>query len=299
MNLILSIVFGIFLVLLLTPVNQILPNHDFKRMLKTMDEIVVVEKEINRSKGPLDKISLYGTKLLNITKYKLPFKKQLSLEKELLRAGLNKRFTPNSFMGLKVGLVMVGVFYAFSTHNLMESYAYKLICLLMPVICFYWPNIWIKNITSIRLAKIQKEMPFVLSSIAVLVESGQSLNQSIIEVTRMKSGILVDEFKVSMLEIDLGFSRVQAFERMMDRIHSKDLSVFLSALIQSIEKGSSGVSELLNKQSEELWKQRTEKAKELAEKASIKLFLPLLLLVLPSMLIFVMAPAIISLIAVL
>lgn len=299
MSLILSIVFGLFLLLLLTPIDLIVSNHDFKKMLKAMDEVVVVEKKMMLSKGPLDKVSSMGTKLLKLFKYQLPYKRQLIFEKEILKAGLNKRFTPFTFMGLKVGLLFIGIVYSLSMNNIMTNSLYKLICFLMPILCYLWPNIWIKNMTAIRLSKIQREMPFVLSSVAILVESGQSLNQSIIEVTKMKKGILVDEFKNCMLEVEMGFSRTQAFGRMMDRVQSKDLSIFLSALIQSIEKGSSGIADLLKKQSEDLWKKRTENAKALAEKASIKLFLPLLLLVLPAMLIFVMAPAIISLMAVL
>lgn len=220
-------------------------------------------------------------------------------EKLLVKAGLQNRLTAYTLVGLRIGLAVVGTLYGTLSMNLMSAQAYKLLCMLLPVICYFWPSFWIKNMTTIRQNNIQKEMPFVLSSIAIVVESGQSLTQAIKEVSSSKKGILVEEFRIAILEIEMGFSRIQAFERMMDRVQSTDLSIFLSSMIQSIEKGTTGISELLVKQSDDLWKKRTEKAKSLAEKASIKLFMPLLILVLPSMLIFVLTPAILSLIAVL
>lgn len=292
----LSFLIGTFIVVLFIPVNNAAMNHDFKNFLKLIDEKRTHSIKENNS-GILGKISFLGTKMLKLMKYEASSQRRDSLEKELLKAGLQNRFNAFSFVGLRVGFFMVGLVYGALSMNLMSAKLYKILCMFLPIICYLWPIFWLKNMMALRQNKIQKEMPFVLSSIAVVVESGQSLTQAIKEVSSNKKGILAEEFKLVILEIEMGFSRIQSFERMMDRVQNTDLSIFLSSMIQSIEKGATGISELLVKQSDDLWKKRTEKAKSLAEKASIKLFMPLLILVLPSMLIFVLTPAVLSLIA--
>lgn len=292
-----SLLLGIFVITMLMPMRVTALNHDFKYMLKAMDEksshIVLSSSGV----GLLDKMSMIGSKILKLVKYEMKLDEQLKKEKILLKAGISHRFNAFTLLGLKIGLMLFGCLYGSLMMMILSSPIYRLCCFFLPIICFVWPSIWAKNMITIRQNTIQREMPFVLSSIAIVVESGQSLTQAIQEVAHQKKGILVEEFKVVVLEIEMGFSRVQAFERMMDRVQCTDLSIFLSSMIQSIEKGTTGISELLMTQSDDLWKKRTEKAKSLAEKASIKLFMPLLVLVLPSMLIFVLTPAILSLIA--
>lgn len=292
----LSFLIGSFIVILFLPINNTAMNHDFKNLLRTLDERSIHSvKETNS--GILERIALLGTRILKLMKYEISSQKRSKIEKDLLKAGLLSRFSPLSFIGLRIGLLILGIVYGVLSMNLMSAKLYKLICMLLPIMCYFWPTLWLKNMTTLRQNNIQKEMPFVLSSIAVVVESGQSLTQAIKEVSSNKKGILAEEFRLVILEIEMGFSRIQSFERMMDRVQNTDLSIFLSSMIQSIEKGATGISELLVKQSDDLWKKRTEKAKSLAEKASIKLFMPLLILVLPSMLIFVLTPAVLSLIA--
>ena len=96
-------------------------------------------------------------------------------------------------------------------------------------------------------------------------------------------------------EIEMGISRKEAFERLAERIDIFEVTMFTSSIVQSIEKGSMGIVEVLKKQSDEMWNHRKELTRELAEKASIKLFFPLLLFVLPAMMIFLLSPAIFSL----
>jgi len=266
-------------------------------LLKAVNE-TSNRKKITNQGGILDRIADFGSKILKILKYEVKYNRSKKLSENLLYAGLKNRFDPYKYMGLKVGMFVLGILYGFILFRFLKLNLYKILAITLPFIGYFWPNLWLKNLKVIRIADIQKGLPFTLSSIAVIVESGQSLTEAIREITRTKDDILSEEFRDTILEMDMGFSRKQAFERMINRNQCTDLSIFLSSMIQSFEKGASGISQILLEQSEELWKKRTEKAKSLAEKASIKLFMPLLLLVLPAMLIFVMTPAILSLIAV-
>jgi tight adherence protein C len=294
---IISIFIGLFLVLLLTPMDIIFPDHNIKKVsAQVLDSKSVKEKSSSQEKSLLNKIADIGMIFTKIFNIKWSLYKRKKMENKLLKAGKKNRFNPESFLGLKIGMFVVGSSYGGVLSLLTPVPTIKYICYSTGIICFFWPNTWLKRAITERQNGIIKEMPFVLSSVAIITESGQSIMQSIQEVSSVREGPLSEEFKTTILEIQMGYSRIQAFEHMMDRVQVTELSIFLSALNQSIEKGGSGVSQLLKKQSNEMWKKRKENAKKLAEQASIKLFLPLLILVLPAMMIFLLTPAILSLI---
>lgn len=296
MPLIISFLIGLMIILMSVPTRTLLPSKQFKKVRLVLSEDIKREETTDLEKAWFNKIASVGTKVNSLLKLRLSRKKYLEIENKLMRAGLKKRFTPVTFYGFKTGMLFIGGGYGLLLSVVTPVIFLKWICYSVAIVCFIWPNMWLENTIRTRKMSIQREMPFVLSSIAVMTESGQSLYQGIKEVAFMKEGALVEEFKTAIMEIEMGFSRVEAFERMRDRVQVTELSVFLSSLTQSIEKGSSGISELLKKQSEEMWKKRKEDAKELAEKASIKLFLPLLVFVLPAMMIFLLTPAVLSLV---
>lgn len=296
MELVISLLLGLVIVVMLLPTKLLFPNREFKKIVHKLEiKTDKIQEKKSTSESILDKIALLGYKIVRIFKLRYSVTNAKLIEQKLIKAGLNKRFSVNVFLGLKIGMVFLGGIYGGLLSLMTDVFMIKVLCYLVAPIGYFWPNIWIENLIQSRRYKIHKEMPFVLSSVAIIVESGQSLFQAIKEVSEMKEGVLVEEFQLVALEVDMGFSRTEAFERMIDRVQITELSIFLSALIQSIEKGSTGIAQLLKKQSDEMWKKRKEKAKEMAEKASIKLFLPLLLFVLPSMMIFILTPAILSL----
>lgn len=292
MEVIISLLVSIFTVILLLPIRS-LPSTQLKRTIQQLSVYKKYEKTYE-SEGLFDKIAALGLKLVKVLRLSYEQNKHRRIQSKLQQAGL--KYTPERFLGLKIGMLFLGLLYGLLLSTLTEVSAIKVICYMSSVALFFWPNIWLENKIRDRRHIIQKEMPFVLSSMAVIVESGMSLMQAITEISSMKDGALIEEFQVTLLEIEVGISRTEAFERMIDRVQVTELSIFLSSLIQSIEKGSSGISNLLKKQSDEMWMKRKEKARALAEKASIKLFLPLLLFVLPAMMIFILTPAVLSLI---
>ncbi len=295
MAILISFLLGILFVVICTPAYILFPSKHIKKITSIMDEPKSTKQTLTGS-GMLEKIANLGLVFNNAVNVRILTKKKIILEKKLQQAGLRKTYSPEKFYGLKSGMLLVGGVYGTLLASLTNVQTIKFLCYMAFAIAFLWPNMWLMNKINDRKMIIQKEMPFVLSSMAVIVESGLSLMQALTEISKMKDGALVEEFQTTLLEVEIGVSRIDAFERMIERVQVTELSIFLSSLIQSIEKGSSGISRLLKDQSDEMWKKRKSKAKGLAEKASIKLFLPLLLFVLPAMMIFILTPAVLSLI---
>jgi len=252
-----------------------------------------IKKSVAKSMySPLANIGISVIKLLKIRVSKT---KKIKTENKLKKAGLLSTITVDEFLGLQVVLYIVSFFILTVFLPDAESINSKVIMVIGAIYFAKWPDIWVKDKTNARKLSIQKELPFILSSIAVITDAGLGFMQAIAEVCNVKQGEMVEEFKTMLAEINMGVSRKQAFERMADRVEVHEVTLFTSAIVQSLDKGAAGIVLILNSQSAELWSHRKEKARELAEKASVKLFLPLLVLVLPAMLIFLLSPAAFSL----
>ncbi len=163
--------------------------------------------------------------------------------------------------------------------------------------CLYlavFPMVWLKEKAGLRTMAIKREMPSIIMVVAITMEAGAGLNQAIREITRVKSGEFVKELTYYLEALEMGHSRKEALSRMSEQLMLIEVTQLTAMLEESLEKGADGLSEALKGLSETLWDQRVERAKVLASKASAKLFLPLLLLVFPAMMIFILSPAVFS-----
>lgn len=209
-------------------------------------------------------------------------------------ANIDNLFTVEQFIGLKYLSALFILIYVLFLSAIQFSLGYILLGLSTAFLGFLLPDQWLNIRIKRRRWEIQKEIPSILVSLAVTTDSGLSLLQAIEEVCNRKDGALTDEFKKTLMEISIGIPQREAFENMADRVLVEELTLFISVLIQSLEKGSSGVTQVLRDQANDAWNKRKSKAKELGEKASIKLFLPLIALTLPALMIFLITPAIFS-----
>ncbi len=158
------------------------------------------------------------------------------------------------------------------------------------------PHQWLMVRVRTRQTAIQRELPQMLISLAVTTDAGLSFLQALQEVANRREGVLAAELRSVVQAMSLGMPQREALEQMALRLRVQELTLFVSVLVQTMEKGASGLSQLLREQAEEAWQKRKSKARELGEKASVKLFLPLILLTLPAMMIFLITPAFFSII---
>lgn len=153
------------------------------------------------------------------------------------------------------------------------------------------PEQWLGARVRARRRAVERDLPAVLTTLAVTTEAGLSLTAAMAEVARRRQGALAAEFARALAEVQLGCPQAQALERMAARCAVPDLTLFLAALVQGCEKGGGGVAAGLREQAAAAWAQRRRRAEELAQQASVRLFLPLVLLVFPALLLFLIGPA--------
>jgi tight adherence protein C len=170
------------------------------------------------------------------------------------------------------------------------------ICLLLALAGFYLPDVWLWLRTSRRKDKILRELPDALDLLVVCVETGLGLDAAINRVAedmRLGSRILSDELKVMNLEIRAGKSREDALRSLALRTGLEDIDNLATMLIQTERFGTS-VAQTLRVYSDSIRSKRYQKAEEIAAKLPVKLMLPLILLIFPSLFVVLLGPVAIS-----
>ena len=89
-----------------------------------------------------------------------------------------------------------------------------------------------------RQEQIQKQLPDFLDVLAVTVGAGLSFRQALSRVCDSMPGLLADEFRHALHQMDLGTSRRDAFKELRRRNNNESLGRFVTALQQAEELGA-------------------------------------------------------------
>ncbi len=147
--------------------------------------------------------------------------------------------------------------------------------------------------TSRRKNKILEGLPDALDLMVVCVETGMGLDATINRVAEeigLGHKILSDELKLMNLEIRAGKSREDALRDLATRTGLEDMNSLVTLLIQTDRFGTS-VAQALRVYSDSVRTKRYQRAEEIAAKLPIKLMLPLILLIFPSLFVVILGPA--------
>ncbi|MHC1723782.1 MAG: type II secretion system F family protein [Aminipila sp.] len=281
------------ILLIALPSELFYRKNSFKEMIQQND--LFVNLSVKNDNKLLNLLLSYSRRIQRLIPVKPNLQKVAKIEKTIQYAGLQNKISVQDFFAMKSGIAVLCWLYFLI---MLIAHPSQLMFMLMMAAAFMGymiPNNWISMRAKNRMWNIEKDVPSILSSLAVVTDAGLNLLQAIEEVTKKNSGEFSKELKKTLEDLKIGISQKDAFERLAERCNVEEINLFVSALVQSFEKGSSGITELIRFQAKESWEKRKHKAKELAEKASMKLFLPLLLLVLPSFIIFLMGPMVFSL----
>lgn len=216
----------------------------------------------------------------------------LIIKQHLLEAGLDRKFTPQDFRGLKLFCTIVSFSYLILLLITKPCISSIFIGVGVIYLAIKLPDEWIKRRARRRKAAIARELPVVLNTLAIVTEAGLNLIPAIKEVCLRERGVLINELSLTLQEIAMGQAQGVAFMGMAKRCGQPELARFVSIMVQGLEKGSSGVVKILKSQARECWLNRRKQAEELAQKASFKLFLPLLIFFFPAMAMLVLGPAV-------
>ena len=152
------------------------------------------------------------------------------------------------------------------------------------------PNMYLYQATYNRMDTLQRALPDAIDLLTISVESGLGFDAACAQVARNTEGPLSEEFARMLQEMQIGRGRSEALRSMGDRANLPDLRSFVSAMVQADAFGIP-VGQVLRVQSSEIRVKRRQWAEEAAQKVPVKILVPLIFCILPTLFIAVLGPA--------
>jgi tight adherence protein C len=162
---------------------------------------------------------------------------------------------------------------------------------------FALPTLLVNRRIRANQKEILQAMPDAMDLLTICVEAGLGFDAAMKKVVEKWDNGLAAAFARVLHEVQLGKLRREALRDMSDRIGVDEMESFVAAVIQSEQLGVS-MSRVLRVQSDAMRVKRRQRAEESAQKAPIKMLLPMVFLIFPTIMIILLGPAILQLIAV-
>lgn len=144
-----------------------------------------------------------------------------------------------------------------------------------------------------RQKAIEQALPDVLDQMTICVEAGLGFEAAMVRAGRSGKGPLADELVRTLQEMQVGVGRGTALRNLATRSNAPDLRHFTTAIVQAESYGIP-VADVLRTQAAELRLKRRQRAEERAMKIPVKIVIPLVLCILPSLFIIILGPAAIT-----
>jgi len=161
------------------------------------------------------------------------------------------------------------------------------------VVGFFAPNLYLYQRTHERSERLQRDLPDAIDLLTISVESGLGFDAALQQVARNTEGPLADELSRVLREMQIGQGRSEALRALGERTNVTDVRTFVGAMVQADSFGIP-VAQVLRVQSAEIRVKRRQRAEEKAQQVPVKITIPLIFCILPTLFIAVMGPAVLS-----
>jgi tight adherence protein C len=161
---------------------------------------------------------------------------------------------------------------------------------------FVLPSIWLGRQTALRQKKIRNGLPDALDLMIVCIESGSSIDQSILKASDeldIAHPELAEELRLITTEMRAGKARLEAFKNFASRTKVDEVRSLVAMLIQTDRFGTS-VAQALRTHADVSRTKRRQAAEERAGKIGVKLVFPLVFCLFPSLYVAILGPAVVQ-----
>ena len=254
---------------------------------KTLEEIELEAPFTDRVLMPM----IQGMASL-VTRF-APQKSMENVRHNLTLAGNPNNWGPNEFLGVRglAGVLMAVLTYLLTNMAGLEPDKKLLFSLLLGMLGFQLPIMWLGSKIRQRQANVVKALPDALDLLTISVEAGLGFDAALARVTEKWDNELCREFGRTLAEMRMGKPRGEALREMTVRVEVPDLTNFVAAVVQASQLGVS-MARVLRVQSEQMRIRRRQRAEEKAQMAPVKMTIPLVLLIFPALLVVILGPAV-------
>jgi tight adherence protein C len=224
-----------------------------------------------------------------------PQKARQDLLNKLELAGRPGNLTPEDFAAVR--LVAAAVFGALGLllGLFLANPVYLVIALVLGVILgYYMPVLWLKQKVDARKSEVQKGLPDALDLLVICVDAGLGFDAALARVTDKYKNALSELLSKALREVSLGRPRLEALDEMGRNSGVEDLHNFIQAVIQSEQFGT-GIGKILRIQADEMRRKRRQRAQERGAQATLKMMLPMVGCIFPTLWIVLLGPAVLIL----
>jgi len=225
------------------------------------------------------------------------------MRKVLLHAGFRGARTLETFLGAKVALALAlggGLLLAGSMLPAPVPGVRGLAVVLLSV-GFYAPNAWLRGRVQTRQTALIRSLADTIDLLVTCVEAGLGLDAALARIAKeveLSAPELSSELRQTTMEIQAGVARSAAFRRLAERTGVDELRA-LSAIVIQTEMFGTPIGRALRTHASSMRTRRAHRAEEKAATASVKMMLPLIVCILPSLFSIILGPAIVRIVTLL
>lgn len=218
---------------------------------------------------------------------------------KFLRAGIRRVNAPLIYYAVKsvltIGMPILIGLVIFPYFNIgLSNLAF--IFILFAVLAYYLPDFYLSTLTKRRMDDSQEGLPELLDLLVICTESGLGLDAALNRVSKEISRshvYLAEELYLTNLEIRAGAGRNVALKNLALRINLESVHNLVSILTQADRFGTS-VADSLRSEAALMRIRRMQSAEEIAAKIPIKMMIPMVICIFPSLFVVIIGPAIIQ-----
>ena len=271
------------------PLQARLAQYGDREMPQSLEEIELSMPFQERVLKPIFK------SLAEIVTRFTPERQMEDTRRQLELAGNPNNMDATTFLGMRVGATAAFGLLAFLVFVVLTHQDNAILFILGGVaLGWFLPSLWIKGKISRRQDEILKALPDALDLLTICVEAGLGFDAAMGKVYEKWDTALALAFGRVLQEISLGKLRREALRDMAERMDVPDVTSFVAAIVQADQLGVS-MAKILRIQSDQMRVKRRQRAQEKAQQAPVKMMIPMVLLIFPSIWIVLLGPSIIIL----
>lgn len=220
-----------------------------------------------------------------------------SLENKIIKAGNPGNLAVKDWLNIQALLVIGLPLITLLTGRYLKVASGNLVLFILSEVAmgFVLPGFILGKLLAARQKVILNSLPDVMDLLTVSVEAGLGFDGALMKVVDKKPGPLASEFDKVLQEIKVGRVKKDALRDMAQRIDLQDFTTFVGAIVQADQFGV-GIANVLRIQAEQMRQKRRQRAQEKAMKAPVKMLIPMVMFIFPTLFIVLLGPVVIQLI---
>lgn len=202
-------------------------------------------------------------------------------------------WTPDHFIGLQLIYGAGGFLFALLFFTVLLRMSIVIPFVLTGVFALL-PLVRIQAKADARVGSIRRDLSFFLDYLSLCINAGLDFNRALdVVVANAPDSALRQEFELMINNIKLGMTRSDALTELQNRVEIPIVKSFVQTLIQAISLGTN-IADTLSQISTSINERRFQMAEEQAGKLSVRMMIPLMVFVMPSVMIVLLGPMLLT-----